>query len=73
MKQCPTCGQMLWLEADGLWHCNNCNTAVALRKGDKIFRICEKCAPPERLQFDHQTPKGHLFGCPNCEFTMCFS
>jgi len=72
MKQCPTCHQMMWLESDGLWHCNNCHIAVALTRGDQIFRLCTQCTPAAKLQFDHREPNGYIFGCPNCEFQMSF-
>ena len=73
MKQCPTCHQMMWLEADGMWHCTNCNISIHLTKGDKIFRLCTQCTPPAKLQYDHKIEKGYLFGCPNCDFQMAFS
>ena len=70
MKQCPTCGLQLWLENDGLWHCSNCNTAVSLKKGDEIFRVCGNCNPIKKLQFSHKGKVGFIFECPTCNFTQ---
>ena len=73
MKQCPTCGQLMWLEDDGKWKCANCNTTICLICGDTIYRYCTKCAKPHRLEFRQRVETGYLFGCPSCDFTMAFS